>query len=207
MFRVLLGTVLAVSWLGPPAAQVVLLPEYQQFRYQGGVMVPDGGTAILGGVSRAAQGSSRRWGGLGGRSFGQSFSTGQATVRATIIDHQAIDRRLLGGTPETFLRRQRPFEASNLADQAAVPRGLGERSESKDGEAKPGDAVASGDAVAVADARQERGKAYVRLGRQMYRMGERRQGEMAYRRAVSLLDGPLRALAISEARRQQQRPR
>jgi hypothetical protein len=80
---------------------VVQLPSIHTFFYSGTVVVPDSGGAYLGGNRRSASGSSRR--GLG-RAFGSSLGNPQASVTATIIDHNAIDRQLLGATPEQLAK-------------------------------------------------------------------------------------------------------
>lgn len=75
---------------------VVQLPSFHSFSYSGTVVVPDSGGAYLGGMRRSASGSSRRgW----NRAFGSSLGNPQASVTATIIDHNQIDRRLLGSKP------------------------------------------------------------------------------------------------------------
>src|SRR4051794_25351818 len=78
-------------------AQVVQLPSMNTFSVQTSVLVPDSGGAYLGGVGRAAQGStSRGWGPLGrntGRG-GAVMGTG-VMVHATIIDHEELDALVL----------------------------------------------------------------------------------------------------------------
>ncbi|MCG8650760.1 MAG: hypothetical protein MI861_13060 [Pirellulales bacterium] len=81
----------------------VQLPSFSSFSYRGTVVVPVRGSAYLGGNSSSASGLRRR--GLS-RGFGSSFGTSQASVSATIIDHQEIDRQLLGADPKEFVRRQ-----------------------------------------------------------------------------------------------------
>lgn len=86
----------------------VQLPSISSFSYNGTVVVPDGGSAFLGGVKRASTGSSRR--GLS-RAFGADLSNTQASVHAQIIDNAEIDRQILGGTPKEFLRREQMKQA------------------------------------------------------------------------------------------------
>lgn len=93
---------LAVSAQAP---SVVQLPSISTFAYSGTVVVPDGGSTSLGGVNRSASGSTRR--GLN-RAFGSSLNRSHASVSATIIDNDEIDRQLLGGSKEEFLRRSQP---------------------------------------------------------------------------------------------------
>jgi len=105
----------------PAAAQnripsVVQLPTFQFFSYRGTVVVPDGGTAYLGGNASSATGMRRRG---GNRAFGQQQGISQATATVQIIDHDAIDRQLLGKSPEQ-LRRELP-RADKPARQATRP--------------------------------------------------------------------------------------
>lgn len=102
----------AAASLTPDAsAQVVQLPSIRQFSYGGGVLVPDQGSTYLGGNRTSAAGS--RSGGLPGfgpmpqSQFGGIQTTSGASVTATIIDHQEIDRQLLGEDPRSIARRAR----------------------------------------------------------------------------------------------------
>jgi hypothetical protein len=93
-------------------AQTISLPSFHTFSYSGTVEVPDGGTMSLGGNAYSAASRSQRSGLLPGpvaRSGIQGASN--ASITATIIDHQEIDRQLLGGTPEEFMARERKTEA------------------------------------------------------------------------------------------------
>lgn len=93
--------------------QVVQLPSIETFSYSGTVLVPDSGSAYLGGIRRSASSYSRRG---GSRAFGSALGNSQASVSATIIDHDEIDRQLLGATPQRFAHsRPVPWE-TNRAD-------------------------------------------------------------------------------------------
>ncbi|TWU47821.1 hypothetical protein [Rubripirellula reticaptiva] len=70
-------------------AQVIQLPSFHTFSYSGSVLVPDSGSASLGGVRRSVSNRS-------GRNFTGASSHAGAAVHVTIIDHQAIDRAILG---------------------------------------------------------------------------------------------------------------
>ena len=98
---------------------VVQLPSFQTFSYSGSVMVPDGGTASLGGVRRSASSYSRR--GLSrGSSFSHSFP--QASISATIIDNSEIDRQILGASPKEFVRQgQQRAAALNARPRVLAP--------------------------------------------------------------------------------------
>jgi len=92
--------VIALFWIGSSLAhgQVVQLPSISTFYYSGTVVVPDGGTASLGGIRSAASQSQHQGLSRGFRSSpsAASHATGQASVSATIIDLDAIDRQVRG---------------------------------------------------------------------------------------------------------------
>ncbi|MGB7324731.1 MAG: hypothetical protein WBD31_07655 [Rubripirellula sp.] len=73
----------------PSEAQVIQLPSFHTFSSSGSVLVPDSGSAYLGGVRRSATHRS-------GRNYSSAASHSGAGVHVTIIDHQAIDRAILG---------------------------------------------------------------------------------------------------------------
>ncbi|KAA1257799.1 hypothetical protein LF1_02890 [Rubripirellula obstinata] len=73
------------------SAQVIQLPTVRTFSYSGPVLVPDSGSAYLGGVNRSAVSSQRR--GLS-RNFGQANAASGAVVSATIIDLDEMDRQI-----------------------------------------------------------------------------------------------------------------
>lgn len=147
---------------------VVQLPSFQTFGYSGTVLVPDGGTASLGGVKRSATHSSRN--GMG-RSYSSTMSHPHASVTAIIIDLNEMDRQILGGTPEQFLRAERRKEQRR-----------GRRIQ------RPADP-------------DREGKALVRYARKQYRDGKRSASFDAYRMAIARLSPRLRELAAAEFRR------
>jgi hypothetical protein len=107
---------IAVGLVNTASAQLpstVQLPSLSIFSYSGTVVVPDQGAAYLGGNRSSASGYRRS--GLS-RGLGSSLLSSQASVHATIIDHGEIDRQLLGGSPEEFMRRE------ELAKSPARPR-------------------------------------------------------------------------------------
>ncbi len=102
---------LIASGSGIASAQlpsVVQLPSFQTFGYTGSVMVPDGGSTHLGGIRRSATFSSRA---PGRRAFSSVQGNSQASVRATIIDLQEMDRQILGASPKEFVRAGKPVRA------------------------------------------------------------------------------------------------
>lgn len=104
-----------------------------------------------------------------------NHASGQASVTATIIDLDEMDRKILGVAPQELARAK----------------GWPERSATVGQPARPG---RSGDPV-------EEGKALVRYARQQYRAGKESESMVAYQMAIEVLDGRLRELAILEFRR------
>lgn len=94
--------------------QVVQLPTFRTFSYSGSVLVPDSGTASLGGVGRSvSRSSSSSSFGPRGRNLGGVNSLGGAGVSATIIDLEAMDRAILDQSP-TIDRKDRVEEGKAL---------------------------------------------------------------------------------------------
>lgn len=79
------------------AAQVVQLPTVRNFSVSGGALVPDGGTASLGGSGYSANSSSSRGPfPLGTRTIGGIASGASMTASVQIVDLDAMDEALLG---------------------------------------------------------------------------------------------------------------
>lgn len=78
-------------------AQVVQLPVIQQFSMSGGALIPDGGTAYLGGNSYSSSGSVSR--GISpfnqNRTFGASSGMSSMSATVQIIDLAAMDEAIL----------------------------------------------------------------------------------------------------------------
>jgi hypothetical protein len=95
------ATVVNAQQPGPQPAQplpatTVQLPTFSFFTVNTTVSVPDRGGAYLGGVNRAREGSwSRGFGPPANRSLGGDRLAGGASVHATIIDHEELDRAIL----------------------------------------------------------------------------------------------------------------
>ncbi|HTN75292.1 MAG TPA: hypothetical protein VL096_08600 [Pirellulaceae bacterium] len=91
-------------------AQAVQLPTFRYFTTNTTVSVPDGGGASLGGVNRASSGStSRGFGPLRNRASGSSVSASGASVHATIIDLQEMDRQVLAEAAQQRVARGEPL--------------------------------------------------------------------------------------------------
>ncbi len=164
---------------------VVQLPSFHTFSYRGSVLVPDGGTTSLGGVKRSATGYNHRgW----NRGYGSVNSTSNASVSARIIDLAEMDRQILGGSPQEFLRRMRAEE------QQAIATGLPVATTARQTQATRSPAAST-------LSRTEEGKALVRFARQEYREGRKSSSIQAYGMAINQLDGRLKTLAVAEFRR------
>ncbi len=153
-----------------PLPSVVQLPSFSTFSYHGTVVVPDSGGAYLGGVKRSASGVTRRGRGLG-HGIGAALGNSGASVHATIIDLNEIDRQILGGTPEQFLRRERAKEARLGIDPK------------------------------IAVDPDAEGKALVRYARRRYREGKHSKSFDGYLLAIDVLSPNLRDLAAAEFKR------
>jgi hypothetical protein len=104
-------------------AQVIQLPSVRQFSMQGGAMVPDGGTAYLGGYGTSAQGSIGRGGLFPSRAIGGIGSHQSVSVSAQIIDLAAIDEAILGTRPTaTPQNSTQPRLVSREAEEAELAR-------------------------------------------------------------------------------------
>lgn len=80
----------------PGAATTVQLPTFSFFTVQTTVSVPDSGRMSLGGITRGRDGSvARGFGPFQNRAFGSDRGASGATVHASIIDFEEIDRLLL----------------------------------------------------------------------------------------------------------------
>lgn len=164
---------------------VVQLPSFHTFSYGGSVLVPDGGTTSLGGVKRSSTGHNHRgW----NRGYGSVNSTSNTSVSARIIDLAEMDRQILGGSPEEFLRRKRAQEQEAIA--TGLPLGATGRQTQTPQRSKSSTL-----------SRTEEGKALVRFARQEYRQGRKSSSIQAYGMAINQLDGRLKSLAVAEFRR------
>ena len=120
---------LLVSYVSPSSAQVtVQLPTFHVTGVSTTVLVPDGGSVYLGGVTDSSIGASSYGSPFGGnlpglrrnlatRSFGRSTSTSNFWASATIIDHAELDRAVLAETE----RRQQLRRQLHIQPVAKVP--------------------------------------------------------------------------------------
>ena len=77
------------------AQQVVQLPTVGTFAISSSALVPDRGSASLGGVRSSASGSSQRGGLFSNVARGGQTTASRVSVSATIIDLQEMDRAIL----------------------------------------------------------------------------------------------------------------
>lgn len=132
------ATILFCNSAQDVSAQPVLqLPTFRVFGTNSTVVVPDGGTAFLGGSTSAYHGSNQFGtpgfgatpflGPLGqNRGFGGGGSTGSVSVSAWIHDQEAMDTAVLGAKVEEFQRNVRRDQALNSQlsqnrTQVAIP--------------------------------------------------------------------------------------
>ncbi len=161
------ASLLAGFFASQSHAQVVQLPSISTFSYSGTVLVPDSGSAYLGGRNSASSSSQRQF---GSRAAGSGIGVSGAGVHATIIDLGAMDREMLGVDPMSL----RGMSLRGLRD-ATRQSTIAERT--------------------------EEGKQLVRFARAQFRSGNQGAAYDAYRMAINVLEGELRALALAEFQR------
>jgi len=94
---VALSSMIAFALAAPAQAQVVQLPTFQQFSVSTSVMVPDRGSAVIGGVDSAREGVNEfGFGPFRNRGIGREFSSSRVGVTASILDMREIDEMILG---------------------------------------------------------------------------------------------------------------
>lgn len=98
VFASVVGVAVSLAIASSAAAQVVQLPTYNFSGVGTTVSVPDGGEILLGGIYRASEGSTSRgvpFVPFKNRGIGRSVGASTMSLRATIIDHAAMDEALL----------------------------------------------------------------------------------------------------------------
>ena len=109
--------------VGTALSQIVQLPSTSTFSLQTGVMVPDSGSANLGGIRRNAVGDQSL--GPGSLTSGASRTAADASIRATIIDLNELDlmiRSQAGSnpiSPDFSSKQSRPSQYAS--GQKGVP--------------------------------------------------------------------------------------
>lgn len=102
-------------------AQVVQLPVVHEFSYTGGAIVPDGGTAYLGGNMHSASGSVSRGFGPGNqnRAFGGSVGGSSISASVQVIDLAALDEAILNSNVPSRVIAQSNKKLA-VSDEAAA---------------------------------------------------------------------------------------
>ncbi|MFG0265236.1 MAG: hypothetical protein ACF8AM_08785 [Rhodopirellula sp. JB055] len=117
--RVVTASLLLITGAETLSAQVVQLPSVRRFSSTSSMLIPDQGTGSIGGVSSYQSGRSSRGRISPGGAFGGVTRSGNASVSVTIIDHDEIDRRLLGDAdPRPFAKQNAQQET--IADAKAL---------------------------------------------------------------------------------------
>lgn len=131
----LVAVILAVLAAGPAAAQpniTVQLPTFNATTVQTTVSVPDGGTGLLGGISRASEGSVTRGvpmldklPGVGrlfkNRGIGRDVGVSQMTISPRIIDLEEEELRQTGFSYDTLGQSDPQLPAARPAVVAGPP--------------------------------------------------------------------------------------
>jgi hypothetical protein len=117
--RVVTVSLLLISGAELASSQVVQLPSVRRFSSTGGMLIPDRGTGSMGGVSSYQSERSSRGRFSPGVAQGGSTRAGNASVSVTIIDHDEIDRQLLGDADPRQLAK-RTAEQETIADVKAL---------------------------------------------------------------------------------------
>lgn len=155
------------------SAQVVQLPSIQTFSYTGSVLVPDRGTASLGGISRSGSFSNRQGFGPFTRGGNSGFaSRSNLSASATIIDLDEMDRQIRGIGNENLATNSGPITRED-ARSTIKP--------------KPAAMI-------------QEGKTLVRYARAKYASGDHEMAKVGYQMAIAKLDGHLLEYALREYR-------
>jgi type II secretory pathway component GspD/PulD (secretin) len=168
--------------------QVVQLPTFNYFTIQTSVLVPDSGRGYLGGVRRGSWGSLSRgvpgFGRIpglsplfGGRAVGGGGSTSVTAVRATIIDHDALDKAVLAAAAgRSDSTRRTVAEARPTTGRVSSLQSLAEIRRQN---------------AAKKEARQKEAEQIFAQGHQAEVDGKYGVARIFYRRAAKIADGEL----------------
>ncbi|WP_461506959.1 hypothetical protein [Rhodopirellula baltica] len=117
--RVVTASLLFIVGAETLSAQVVQLPSVRRFSSTSSMLIPDRGTGSMGGVSSYQSSRSSRGRFSPGGTQGGATRSGNASVSVTIIDHDKIDRQLLGNVDPRQLAK-RTAEQETIADVKAL---------------------------------------------------------------------------------------
>ena len=184
-----------------PVVTSVQLPTYHVFGTTTTVVVPDRGSAYLGGVNRSLRGQNRFGAPLpvwGNRGFGQASSAAGISARATLIDHDKLDRALLAAAARS---RGAQFDVlGRPVGQASrkLPATLGNRTARTLGQGSTAQThQLPGAARRGAAAETRRAATYMRRGRQAEADGQPHVAKVFYQRASRHGDATLKQRAES----------
>lgn len=180
--------------LGAELAQgqvTVQLPQFRRFQINGSIMVPDGGSAYMGGISRSGAGS-RQSGVLPFRPFANRTTGGESgnAVVVTSVDVYSLrdmEAQLMGQLSPEY---QEQLAVESTAAQAKAARQLA------DDQAKFSALVKS-----KTEAEIENAKSDVRWARKFAANGNRPAADMYYRQAIKALPVELAEIAREEHRK------
>jgi hypothetical protein len=196
-FPVSFATCLLLMWfcgeISTWGQSFVQLPQFRQFQVNGSVMVPDGGSTYMGGVSGSALGS-RQYGVLPFRPFanrttGGGFSNSGVVTSVEVYSLREMEGQLMGQRSPEYLEQlalksaaeDQRLEQQRLADQAKF-REIGRKR---------------------ADEKVERAKEDVRWARKFAAAGNHLAADMYYEQAIKSLPPDLAAVAKKEHRNYQ----
>lgn len=188
------GPCLLLIWVWSDVAasgqSFVQLPQFRQFQVNGSVMVPDGGSTYMGGVSGVALGS-RQYGVLPIRPFanratGGGFSNATVVTSVNVYSLRDLEAQLMGQRSPEYLEQlalksaaeDQRLEQQRLADQAKF-REIGRNQ---------------------AEEKVERAKEDVRWARKFAAAGNHLAADMYYEQAIKSLPPDLAAVAKKEHR-------
>ena len=182
------ASVLAYATTASAQATTVQLPTFSFFTVNTTVLVPDGGSAYMGGIGRAASGStSRGIPGLGGRPFANtatagSTSAGGISVSAQIHDMEAMDQALLNQGVASRPDAAQLFAARKAAGVArnAAPQSLADIRQEQ---------------AAAAQATSDEAREYYDKGNVAYENGKFGVAKIYWQMSVRRADGELLQLA------------
>lgn len=169
---------------------LVQLPQFRQFQVNGSVMVPDGGSTYIGGVSGSELGS-RQYGALPFRPFanratGGGFTNSTVVTSVDVYSLRDMEAQLMGKRSPDYLEQlalksaaeDHRLEQQWLADQAKF-REIGRKH---------------------ADEKVERAKEDVRWARKFAAAGNHLAADMYYEQAIKSLPPDLAEVAKKEQR-------
>lgn len=178
----------STAWGQAGGATTVQLPTFRFFTVQTAVSVPDSGGAYLGGLSSGASSSSRRgiplmikdpWIAplMGSRGMSHSTATSGASVHATIIDHEELDRAVLA---DAASRSSPPSETDAKAGELSRQTGPGH------GDAAPLESVAEirRQQAAQEQAQADKASELYAKAQALERDGQTGQAKIFYRQAA-----------------------